>query len=197
MLNLIDPIRYTANEQDYVNNVLKPLKKAGWNDQKHNTKDIKHRIAEHTIVAQGCRCAYCESMLLRGAHAIEHIAPMSIYGEFCFEPFNLVAACSSCNSPSNKSNTDTIKAPVNLADYSANRFTVVHPYFDKPEDHIKYQDEERTIFDMTNCSEKGLATIKMFNWNTLYAYRQRVATARTRDLPIDILQIVAEIVTYK
>ncbi len=197
MLNLNDPIRYTQEEKMHVQNVLRPQKKKGWEDQKDATKTLKVRIRIHTIIAQGGRCAYCESMLLKGAHAIEHIAPKGLYGEFCYEPYNLVTACTSCNSISNKGETDTLKRPVNWQDYTANRFKIVHPYFDNPDDHIKYLDADKITFDRVNCSDEGRATIDMFHWDEQWAIIQRTATARTRNLPIDILQIVAEIVTYK
>ena len=197
MLTLIDPIRYTEEELAHVNCVLKPMKEAGWKDQKENTKSLKHRISEHTIVAQGCRCAYCESVLLRGAQAIEHVAPKGIYGEFCFEPFNLVTVCTSCNSTSNKGEVDTVKAPVNNADYTANRFKMVHPYFDNPEEHFKFIDNDKTLFDKTNSSPEAIFTINMMHWDEQWAYRQRIVNARTRDLPRDVLKMVSEIVTYR
>lgn len=75
MLNLIDPVVYTPDELQHVRTVLRPLLTAGWDDQKNKTKALKHRIDSHTIIAQHCRCAYCEKVLLKGEHAIEHIAP--------------------------------------------------------------------------------------------------------------------------
>ncbi len=197
MLNLNDPIRYTPAEMAHIDTVLKPQRSKGWKDQKDLTKAIKNRIGIHTIIAQGGRCAYCETPLSRGAHAIEHIAPKGIYGEFCYEPFNLVTACTACNSLSNKGEEDTVVSPANRTDYTANRFKMVHPYFDNPDAHLKYSDPEKTVFDMLNCSSKGQFTITLFHWNETWAYNQRVANARTRDLPIDVLQLVTEIATYK
>lgn len=197
MLNLFDPVIYTAEEQAYVETVLKPLKAGGWKDKKNKTLYLLGRIDRHTIIAQGGRCAYCESPLRRGAHAIEHIAPKGIYGEFCYEPQNLVNACTSCNSTSNKGEQDTMAKPVDGNDYAANSFTIVHPYFDNPDEHLKYYDAERTVFDKPACSAKGLETIRMFNWDDICAYNQRVINARTRDLSISVLQMVNEIGTYK
>lgn len=197
MLNLNDPIRYTPEEKAHVENVLKPQQKGGWGDQKDMTKALKNRISTHTIIAQGGRCAYCESMLLRGAHAIEHIAPKGIYGEFAFEPYNLVTACTSCNSTTNKGENDTVKHPVDRQDYAANQFVIVHPYFDNPDDHFKYQDDDKTVFDEPNCSNEARETIKILHWNEMWAFNQRVATARMRDLPVYVLTLVGEIVTYR
>lgn len=197
MLNLNDPIIYTAAEKAHVDSVLKPQKSIGWKDQKDLTKAIKNRISTHTIIAQGGRCAYCEMPLLRGAHAIEHIAPKGIYGEFCYEPYNLVTACSSCNSTSNKGEEDTVVSPANREDYSANRFKVVHPYFDNPDDHLKYIDADHTTFDMANCSQKGKETIRMFHWNETWAISQRQMAAYMRRFSLNVLQRAVEISTYK
>lgn len=197
MLNLFDPIIYTPAEKAHVDNVLKPQKSNGWKDQKVLTNAIKNRISTHTIIAQGGRCAYCETPLSKGAHAIEHIAPKGIYGEFCYEPYNLVTACSSCNSTSNKGEEDTIVSPANRRDYAANNFRVVHPYFDNPDDHFKFSDEDKAMFDIPNCSPKAQNTITMLNWNETWAYNQRLRNARTRDLPLDVLKLVTEIVTYR
>lgn len=197
MLNLFDPVHFDTAERTHVDSVLLPLKSDGWADQKIMTKAIKTHISAHTIIAQGGRCAYCESPLSKGALAIEHIAPKGLYGWFCFEPFNLVTACSSCNSTANKGEKDTVVRPVNWRDYSANKFKIVHPYFDDPARHFKFFDVERTMFDTTNCSSKGQATIAFFNWNQMWAYYKRVVNARTRDLPMDVLKLVEEIVTYK
>ena len=197
MLNLNDPIRYTPTEKAHVDAVMKPQKSNGWKDQKDLTKGIKDRICKHTIIAQGGRCAYCETPLLRGAYAIEHIAPKGLYGEFSYEPYNLVTSCTSCNSTANKGEEDTVIAPVNRRDYIDNEFKMVHPYFDNPDDHLKYIDPEKTMFDMPNCSPKGQFTINMFHWNDTWAYNQRVVNSRTRDLPIKVLKLVTEIVTYR
>lgn len=197
MLKLFDPIIFTLSEQSHINNVLKPLMSKGWKDHKKKTEEIKHRISTHTIIAQHGRCVYCESPLLKGAHAIEHIAPKGLYGSFCFEPYNLVTACTSCNSTSNKGETNTIIPLVNRRDYAENRFTIVHPYFDDPELHFKYIDPDKIIFDTMNCSLKALETIRIMHWQEDWAIRQRVANSRTRDLPMDILKLVTEIVTYK
>ena len=197
MLNLNNPVQYTNEEQRHVDIVLKPLLSDGWKDQKRKTRSLKNKIDKHTINVQGGRCAYCETPLKRGAHALDHIAPKGIYGDFCFEPLNLVNACSSCNSTSNKGESDTIKAPADRNDYKRNIFTIVHPYLDNPDEHIQYEDDEKTIFDLKACSQKGIETIKIFHWNESWAYKQRVINAMTRDLPTDVMQLVMEISTYK
>ena len=53
------------------------------------------------------------------------------------------------------------------------------------------------MFDIPNCSPKAQNTITMLNWNETWAYNQRLRNARTRDLPLDVLKLVTEIVTYR
>ena len=197
MLNLNDPVRYTAAEKTFIDTTLKPLGSMGWNDGKQETQRIKNHISTHTIIAQGGRCAYCERILAKGELAIEHIAHKGLYGEFTFEPQNLVTSCTSCNSPGNKGQNDTVAAPVDRANYTNNKFTIVHPYFDNPDDHLKYIDADHTAFDMTRCSAKGLETIRMFNWNEKWAVYQRLTMAVMRHYPVDVLQLAAEIAVYK
>lgn len=197
MLNLNNPVRYSIAEQQHVTSILKPMGSQGWDDQKKATKNLKNKISTHTLTEQKCRCAYCESLLVKGASDIEHIADKGTYGEFCYEPCNLVTACTSCNSPSNKGTKDTIVHPENRSNYTMNQFTIVHPYLDNPDDHIKYQDKKRIMFDLPNCTQKGLETIKVFNWDQHWAYLARAINAETRNLTINVLQMVSEIATYK
>lgn len=197
MLNLFDPVRFSVEEQTFIDSTLKPLGKDGWSITSRPTKKIKHHISEHTIIAQGGRCAYCEEMLVAGAVDIEHIAPKEHYGEFTYEPYNLVSSCTCCNAICNKGREKTIVAPVNKVAYDKNKFSIVHPYFDNPDDHIKYLDKERTLIDYNNCSNEGKATIGLFDWNSTWAYCKRLGIAKMRHYPLPVLKLAAEIATYK
>lgn len=197
MLNLFEPVQFTAEEKAFIDATLKPLGKDGWSNTDSATKAIKHHISKHTIIAQGGRCAYCEKVLAEGDVDIEHIAPKTHYGEFTFEPYNLVSSCTCCNAPVNKGQKKTIVDPVNKAAYDQNEFSMVHSYFDNPDDHIKYKDPERIFYDENNCTEKGKATIKLFNWDKYWAIAKRCEIASMRDYPIDVLKLAAEIATYK
>ena len=197
MLNLNDPVRFTKEEEVYIEANLKPKEKEGWSDSAPKTIAIKHHISEHTIIAQGGRCAYCENVLAKGDVDIEHIAPKKHYGKFTFEPYNLVSSCKCCNAPMNKGQNKTIVEPVNEMEYDANRFSIVHPYFDAPDDHIKYLDSERTIIDTVNCSAKGKETINMLHWGEEWALYKRLLVASMRHFPINVLVLAAEISTYR
>lgn len=196
MLKLFDPVRFTADEQAFINSKLKPLGKDSWANTEPETKKIKHHISEHTIIAQGGRCAYCEKVLAKGDVDIEHIAPKTHYGNFTYEPYNLVSSCTCCNAPVNKGQKKTIVDPVKAA-YDQNSFSIVHSYFDNPDDHIKYKDAERTIIDINKCTNIGKATIELFNWDEEWAFYKRLEIARMRHYPIDVLKHAAEIATYK
>ncbi len=197
MLNLNDPVRYTAEEQSFIDNVLKPQGKEGWNDGHIETKSIKNHISNHTIIAQGGRCAYCEMILSKGDVELDHIANKGLYGEFTFESCNLVSSCTCCNSPCNKGQKDSVVSPADRKVYINNEFTIVHPYFDNPDDHLKYRDDEHIFFDMKNCSQKGINTIDMFNWNETWALYKRITIAKMRHYPVDVLKSAVEISTYK
>lgn len=196
MLNLSDAVKYSQEQEDYINSELKQLGKDGWDKSDKMTKSIKNTISIQTLKFQNCRCAYCEDILQEGGVQIEHIAPKSIHGEYCFEPKNLVSACSVCNSTIKKGFKDTIVPPKKEI-YDDNIFSIVHPYLDNPNDHIKYNDEERTIFDLNKCTQKGIETINTFNWDSLNAFIKRVLNAKSKDIPIEITTLINEISTYK
>lgn len=196
MLNLNNPVSFTIDEQNHISNVLKPLGKKGWSKGDCKTKKIKHKISVHTLYHQGCRCAYCERILEKGGVQIEHIAPKESNENFCYEPLNLVSSCSVCNAIANKGSKDTILAPKH-GNYVNNNFTIVHPYLDDPDIHIKYQDPERILFDKALCTPKGLNTIDIFNWDTVNASTARTIIARSRNIPINIAQLILEISLYK
>ena len=197
MLKLIDPVRFSNEEQSYIDTTLKPLGKDGWTDNGDKTNSIKHHISKHTIIAQRGRCAYCEAVLAKGDVEIEHIAPRKHYGMFTFEPYNLVSSCGCCNAPRNKGQNKTIADPVNAEEYDANSFIIVHPFFDDPDNHLKYVDEDSIIIDYDKCSKKGKKTVDMFHWNETWAVYKRAAIAYMRQFPIDVLKLAAEISTYK
>lgn len=196
MLKLDNPVSFTVDEQNHISNVLMPLGKKGWSKSDRKTKNIKHKISTHTLQNQGCRCAYCERILEKGGVQIEHIAPKDSNESFCYEPYNLVSSCGICNAIANKGAKDTILPPKNN-NYVNNNFKIVHPYFDDPDTHIKYQDPEKTVFDKALCTPKGLGTIDFFNWDTLNAYIARTIIASSRSIPINVAQLILEISLYK
>jgi len=196
MLDLNNPIVYSVDETATIN-AVKSTGKSGpdmWADR--SVYEIKHHISEHTLEEQGCQCAYCEVLLEKGTTSIEHFVPKSRHREFTFEPLNLISACGRCNATAIKGSKETIIGVANPI-YASNTFKIVHPRLDNPNDHICFQDNQRTIFDKDHCTQLGLDTIEFFQWDNLDACLVRVQTAAVRNLPIEIKKLVAEISTYK
>lgn len=197
MLNLTNVLEYTGEERKHVENVLVPLGKKAWKDQKNLTFDIKHRLSTFTIKNQGGRCAYCEMPLRRGGAHLEHFLPKEDYGKFTFEPLNLFTSCPSCNAPGVKGADGIVVSPGNTTVYEANVFKIVHPILHNPDDHIKYTDETRCIFDRSTCTTIGNATIDFFEWEDYPSINDRIDRFRIKDIPIDVVQLVQRISTYK
>ncbi|WP_278352426.1 AAA family ATPase [Chryseobacterium gleum] len=106
---------------------------------------IKKDIRNHYRIEQKILCAYCKypvSVVYPTNCHIEHIAPKSIYPMYMFEPKNLCVICADCNQIKRDQETinqipDTIKKKykTKYPDKSED-FHIVHPHFDKYDDHI-------------------------------------------------------------
>lgn len=196
MLKLSNPIVFTQDEQNVISTVM-ASGKSGPNMWKEAVlRPIKHRISQHTLEEQGCRCAFCEALLVQGTTAIEHIAPKGKHPKFTFEPLNLVSACGRCNSTTIKGQKETIIQPENTH-YSKNSFLIVHPRLDGQDVDIKFTDDTRIAFDKQNCTQKGLDTIAFFHWDDEDARLTRLLNAKRANIPINIQQYAALVSTYK
>jgi uncharacterized protein (TIGR02646 family) len=209
-LNPSKAVGFTATQQAHITSLMSKLNSAKviggksitiggtylWGLQDKMTNRIKHRISLRTLLNQDRRCAFCDAILLVGSTHIEHIVPKGLHGEYTFEPLNLVSSCASCNSPSKKGESETVKTPL-ATRYCDNQFLIVHPYLDNPEDHIRYKDDLKIELDYANCSQKGQATIDLFDWDNLWEQNNRVAIARTRDFDKATLAEIIAISTYK
>jgi len=200
MLKIDKPYKFNRDEWQHVSTVLLPYVRAnggkkGWEKADATTKRLKSRIREHTMIEQGNNCVYCEDFLTGGAQ-LDHIVPKQLHSEFCYEPKNLVTSCAVCNMYV-KNGDDTIQAPVERR-YEQNRFTIIHPYFNDPDVHIKYTNEDKVIIDLNRCTPLGLATIDFFHLNDYPAYCKRAK--RHGDLtkyPIDGIRLAKMISVYK
>lgn len=162
-------------------------------------KEFKKLLSLQLNEIQQGKCAYCGSDLyVTSAPQIEHIAPKGgpkrpKHVRFTFLPWNLALACSFCNSPMKKGGKDTIvKEDI---DYSKCHFSIVHPYFDDPDDH--YEWEGALITGKTN---KGINSIEMFQLDgeALTANRQKFITASNNTKLSEQLQALKEeILMYK
>lgn len=162
-------------------------------------KEFKKLLLVQLRELQHDKCAYCGSELfVTSSPQIEHIAPKGgakrpKYVKFTFLPMNLALACSFCNSPTKKGGRDTI---VNeYINYSKCQFSIVHPYFDNPNDHYKW--EGALITGKTN---KGINTIEMFQLDgeALTTNRQKIIAANGKPkLEEELEALKSEILKYK
>ena len=196
MLKLSNPIVFTQDEQNVISAVMASGRSGSDMWKEDVLKFIKHRISQHTLEEQSCRCAFCEALLVQGTTAIEHIAPKGKHPQFTFEPLNLVSACGRCNSTAIKGQKETIIHPVNN-DYCKNTFVIVHPRLDGQDVDIKFTDDTRIAFDKQNCTQKGLDTIKFFHWDDEDARFTRLLNANRANIPMNIQQYAALVSTYK
>lgn len=157
---------------------------------------LKEKIRRHCLTIQKVRCVYCETLLERGSSDIEHFAPKWRHIPFLYEPLNLTCSCPICNGVSKKGKRDTIDGTV-VMPYENNAFKYVHPFLDDVDKEIKYRGPFRILFDRERCSEKGNATIDMFNWDTTQCKMKRIANLFTRTTDSDRREMISEILRYK
>ncbi len=140
--------------------------------------DIKDKIRYQLSQTQST-CAYC-GLSFKGEKdkQIEHIAPKSDRGRhpyFTFTLLNLVLSCGYCNNLIVKGSKETIKGPPNKKRYRKNHFLLVHPYFDDPNHHYEWVDQDSCVLiKAKNSSEKGLFSINMFDLDSIYMSELRM-----------------------
>lgn len=157
---------------------------------------IKDDIRHHMLDVQDIRCAFCETPFEYGCVHIEHFAPKWNHPDFLYEPLNLVCSCPNCNGFAKKGKRLTIKGNVQPV-YSANEFKYVHPFLDDVDKEIRYKGLFKLYFDREHSSEKGIATIDMFHWDTDHFRRKRIQNFLR--LPITSAQrrkMIAEILDF-
>ena len=140
-----------------------------WNGKWSSVDDlivnIKTKIRGQLVASQNC-CAYC-GLPFKGSKdkQIEHIAPKANYRqpEFTFTLKNLVLSCVYCNNLIVKGSKETIELPAHRS-YKKCKFLIVHPYFDDPDEHYDWTDQDdKILIQVKNDSAQGRASIKMFD----------------------------------
>lgn len=200
MLKLRRPYKFSRAEWHHVSTVLIPYVEIhggaeGWEKGDNATKDLKNRISEYTLIRQRCKCAYCEDLITGGAQ-LDHVVPKQLHPEFCYEPKNLLTSCAVCNMYI-KNAGDTVKAPVRRR-YEKNEFTIVHPYFDDPDEHIRFINDDRVVIDEAGSSDLGKATITFFHLNDYPAYCMRAKLfGDLKKYPIDEVKLAKACSAYK
>ena len=200
MLKIKKPYKFTKEEWNHVKTVLLPYVEQnggikGWRKADNATLDLKNKISQYTLIKQGNKCAYCEDFMTSGIQ-LDHIVPKQRHSIFCYEPKNLVSVCAVCNMYI-KNDDDTIEEPLKNR-YEQNKFKIVHPYFNNPDIHIKYTNEDRIIIDIASCSDLGKATIDFFHLNDYPAYCKRAQRfGNVTKYPIDGVKLAKESSAYK
>lgn len=134
-----------------------------WGD--NSISDIKAEIKRQLETVQNY-CAYC-GLPFKGSKdkQIEHIAPKANFRnpEFTFTLHNLVLSCGYCNDLIVKGTKPTIELPPHRS-YKNCIFTIVHPYFDDPNDHYEWTDEDdQILIQIKNNSLKAKYSIEIFD----------------------------------
>lgn len=137
--------------------------------------DLKKEIRNFYRKEQKILCAYCKnpvSVVYSDNCHIEHIAPKSLHPDYIFETKNLCVICSDCNKIKRNQETinqipDTIKKKykTKYPDKSED-FFIVHPHFDKYEEHIHIVNG----FYIDKASRKGSFTIGACLLNRKFLY---------------------------
>jgi uncharacterized protein (TIGR02646 family) len=133
--------------------------------------DFKALVTSELRVNQGRRCAYCGSYLFEEYPHRDHVAPKSPYFQWTFWPANIVLACYACNTDRKKT-TDTVS--IRRASYRRSEFSIIHPYFDEPSDHLNFIGHRGGILiNPKNGSPKGRETIRLFDLMSPERAKQR------------------------
>lgn len=156
---------------------LEPYKAEYWQLNTPEMNTYKEELLKKLLKIQNRRCVYCGLSLARRSRDREHFVHKAArrgYQEFMFNSDNLFAACEFCNR--------RLKGQKNVIkkydpDYSKCTFTIVHPYYDIPDDFIQFQpSKEYPIKALpTNQDDgRGKLTIKMFQLDTHDMYIERM-----------------------
>lgn len=140
-----------------------------WSDE--DLKPLRIEVRNFYRDMQKGRCAYCrKDISLRSASNchVEHIAPKSLHEKFIFTPENLCVICADRDEIKRAQETmcaipDTVVArKTRRVRYpcTTNAFYIVHPHFDKYDDHILMVG--KFYVDMT---DKGGFTIRVCDLN--------------------------------
>jgi len=202
---ITESVQYTEEELELINS-YEPYSGHYWERppaRKPELNNLKQNIKIQLKQTHNDECAYCGLELGETSpEEIEHIAQKAEakYPQFMFTPENLCLACRLCNGFSKKGNKDTIDQYND--EYHRCNFKIVHPYFDNPDDHFSWVDNEIRI-DIISFSPKGSASIKMFD---LAGEKQSCGRAKQKlyddkklqyQLSQELEDLVNSIMTYK
>lgn len=112
------------------------------------------------------KCAFCESL---GARVVHHYRPLSRYPWLAYDWRNLLPTCEPCHQSAGEgfptlvpdSATTVTSMQERRASWSDEQPELLHPEFDRPEEHIEVGPEGT----LRGLSTRGWATIRTFDLN--------------------------------
>jgi uncharacterized protein (TIGR02646 family) len=151
------------------------------------TGNISNIISKIRKQLESCQsvCSYCGLPLYGTSRGeIEHIAAKATkfrHPEFTFTLKNLTLSCHWCNTSEKKGTKETILQKHKI--YSKCEFNIVHPYFDDPDDHYEWTDNNvEVLIQVKNNSSKAKLSIEMFGLDSLKMNEHRAMKIRFQEL---------------
>jgi len=159
----LSPVNYDEKHKNFIDLFNKRNEKDADYWSKDECKEIKKFIKDHYIKSQKFTCAFCKQKIVQKhnrAWDIEHIISRSSYAEFMFEPKNLCLSCIDCNIKKGR-NSVLITNDIKKFPSSSNLYKIIHPHFDKYEEHINIL-VEGALYQVINNSSKGRETRRIY-----------------------------------
>ena len=129
--------------------------------QAEEFKGVKKTIKDHYLKQQSFTCQFCRRpwyVANNRGWDVEHIIPKSTHPALLFEPLNLCVVCPDCNQAKSDQNV-LVKRGRKTLQTSSDAYLIVHPHFDKYEDHFHVVVPSRLYRSSTG---KGAKTIKIY-----------------------------------
>lgn len=200
MLNINKRISLSRQSKRLIKKLRRKDNGLNGDSWKNIHKSVKNELSKKLLFNHSPRCVYCERYFIAERSEIDHFAHKARYPQFTFITPNLYYSCNFCNSSNRKGQKQTIIGTVN-AKYNLCNFLILHPYFDNPDDEIKFKDRERVDFDWNNCTIKGKETIKFWKWDDTPMTLLRAQNSlinRLNPLTSDNeIKLIQEIISYK
>ncbi|WP_339466004.1 HNH endonuclease [Pseudomonas sp. EA_65y_Pfl2_P74] len=158
------PIVFNGDDSAYIS-TYDGLNHKIWNETTGPIVSLRASVRKHYLDQQGYKCAYCR-MLKRENHGlswdVEHIVPKSEHPRFLFEPENLALACKECNL--SKLDQKVFARPLRknaLYPRGKEHYTIIHPHYDKYEDHMEIAGFGGKVIYIPKNKGKGKETFIM------------------------------------
>ena len=161
-------IKYNVSQKTFIKEYLKAPDHNKWQKNSPKThKEIKDHIRATLKANQNNICAYCGiDAELRGGPEIEHFAPKSKHPEWLYLKENLLLACHACNKFEQKGEAETVI--LKNINYKKCVFSIIHPYFDDPNDYFDFDIGVIKIKKNAPDRKKAEKTIDLFDLNSSY-----------------------------